>query len=218
METPRRPYCPRCQRPQSSCICRWITRTPTRAEVLILQHPMEVRQAKGSAQLLHLSLPNSRLYVGETFERDLLRESLFEPFPPDRPDCMIRPVLLYPQDASSSAPEWAPDKASNSALLRNRLIVIDGTWRKSLRMLHANPMLQKLPRLTLRDTPASAYRIRKAHRPDQLSTFEATCHALSQMGEPAEDIAALLQAFEGFVRQQQSYMDGKPPQDGGAGI
>lgn len=213
MQAPKRPYCPRCQRPQASCICRWVTRVPIRTEVLILQHPMEMRQAKGSAKLLHLSLPNSRLYVGETFERDLLRESLFEPFPPDRPDCMIRPVLLYPDDATFAAPAWEPEKASASGLLRNRLVVLDGTWRKSLRMLHANPMLQKLPRLALREPPASIYHIRKAHRPDQLSTFEATCQALRQMGEPAEQIDALLTAFAGFVDQQQSYMDGKRSDD-----
>jgi DTW domain-containing protein YfiP len=212
MQIPKRPTCPRCQRPQSTCICRWVTRTPTRTEVLLLQHPMEVREAKGSAQLLHLSLPNSRLYVGETFERDLLRESLFEPFPPERPDCMIRPVLLYPLEANATAPAWEPDKTSTSGLLRNRLIVLDGTWRKSLRMLHANPMLQKLPRLALHDVPPSAYRIRKAHRPDQLSTFEAACHALLQLGEQPQDIAALLKAFEGFVAQQQSYIDRKPPE------
>ena len=213
MQIPKRPTCPRCQRPQSTCICQWITRTPTRTEVLLLQHPMEVREAKGSAQLLHLSLPNSRLYVGETFERDLLRESLFEPFPPELPDCMIRPVLLYPMEANSTAPAWEPDKVSTSGLLRNRLVVLDGTWRKSLRMLHANPVLQKLPRLALHDVPPSAYRIRKAHRPDQLSTFEATCHALLQMGERPQDIAALLNAFDGFVAQQQSYIDRKRPEE-----
>lgn len=188
---------------------------PIRTEVLLLQHPMEVRQAKGSAQLLHLSLPNSRLYVGEKFERDLLRESLFEPFPPDKPDCMIRPVLLYPDDPSSDAPVWQPEKANTSGLLRHRLIVLDGTWRKSLRMLHANSMLQKLPRLALREAPASIYSIRKAHRPDQLSTFEAACQALLQMGEAPEHIDALLKSFAGFVAQQQSYMEGrsegKPP-------
>ena len=80
-------------------------------------------------------------------------------------------------------------------------MVLDGTWRKSLRMLHANPMLQKLPRLALREPPASIYRIRKAHRPDQLSTFEATCQALLQMGEAPESVALLLEAFAGFIRQ-----------------
>ena len=60
---PQRPTCNRCQRPQTSCICRWTTPTAHAAEVLILQHPLEVRDAKNSARLLHLSLPGSRIVV-----------------------------------------------------------------------------------------------------------------------------------------------------------
>ena len=32
---------------------------------------------------------------------------------------------------------------------RLRLIVLDGTWRKSRKMLYRNPLLQQLPRLSL---------------------------------------------------------------------
>jgi DTW domain-containing protein YfiP len=70
-------------------------------------------------------------------------------------------------------------------------------------MLHLNPMLQQLPRLALHNPPASHYAIRKAHRPHQLSTFEATCHALAQLENTREKYQPLLAAFEGFVMQQQ---------------
>jgi DTW domain-containing protein YfiP len=56
-----RPACSTCLRPQSTCICRWIAPTVANVEVLILQHPLEVGNAKGSARLLHLSLPGSVL-------------------------------------------------------------------------------------------------------------------------------------------------------------
>ncbi|EGF31616.1 DTW domain containing protein [Oxalobacteraceae bacterium IMCC9480] len=72
-------------------------------------------------------------------------------------------------------------------------------------MLHLNPQLQQLPRLALREAPASQYHIRKAHRADQLSTLEATCHALLQLGEPADALQRLLLAFDGFVAQQARY-------------
>ena len=39
-------------------------------EVLILQHPLEVHHAKNSAGLLHLSLAQSRILIGEEFEED----------------------------------------------------------------------------------------------------------------------------------------------------
>ena len=85
---------------------------------------------------------------------------------------------------------------------RLRLIVLDGTWRKSRKMLHLNPLLQHLPRLTLHDAPASRYWIRKAHRSDQLSTLEATCIALTQVEGNPERFQPLLNAFDGFIAQQ----------------
>ena len=89
-----------------------------------------------------------------------------------------------------------------------RPIVLDATWRKSRKMLHLNPLLQHLPRLALRDTPASRYLIRKAQRPDQLSTLEATCMALAQIEGDGERFTPLLAAFDGFVAQQLAYRPG----------
>lgn len=86
-----------------------------------------------------------------------------------------------------------------------RLIVLDGTWRKSRKMLYLNPLLQQLPRLQLQGMPASHYLIRKAHRPDQLSTLEATCAALVELEGNAEKFSPLLSAFDGFVAQQLGY-------------
>lgn len=86
-----------------------------------------------------------------------------------------------------------------------RLIVLDGTWRKSRKILYLNPLLQQLPRLSLRDMPASHYRIRRAQAPDQLSTLEATCAALAQLEGDAEKFQPLLAAFDGFVAQQLAY-------------
>lgn len=192
-------------------------------EVVVLQHPLEVNNAKGSARLLHLSLPGSRLLTGETFADEELRTLLTAPLAPVA-GCEAEPgkmeprhsILLYPETTDHTAasvraaPLLGPDLLCNSSQLR--LIVLDGTWRKSRKMLHLNPLLQQLPRLALRDVPASRYLIRKAHRIDQLSTLEATCLALAQLEGNAERFQPLLDAFDGFVAQQGSYRssDGKP--------
>ena len=60
--------CATCLRQQSACICQWITPVAHAVEVLILQHPMEVDNANGSARLPHRSLPHSRLVTGEEFD------------------------------------------------------------------------------------------------------------------------------------------------------
>lgn len=188
---PARLACERCLRPDSTCICHWVTPTLTDTEVLILQQPLEVTQAKASARLLHLSLPRSRMVIGEWFDPPALQALL-------QPDQRVN-VLLYPGDEEEA--QAAPVPADPNQI---RLVVLDGTWRKSRKMLHLNPALRQLPRLALHAPPPSQYLIRKAHRPHQLSTLEATCLALQQLQpEPAGRFAPLLAAFAGFVASQR---------------
>jgi DTW domain-containing protein YfiP len=40
----------------TACLCRWVTPTDNRVPVLVLQHPAEAQETKGSARLLGLSL------------------------------------------------------------------------------------------------------------------------------------------------------------------
>ena len=199
-ETAKRARCPSCLRAETSCICRWITPVAHAVDVLILQHPLEVHNAKGSARLLHLSLPNSRMLTGEQFAPDTLAALLADK----------HTVLLYPDTPGDRSLCIAPPPALDPATLldpaRLQLVVLDATWRKSRKMLYLNPRLQQLPRLPLRDTPASHYLIRKAHAPDQLSTLEATCYALMQLEQDAPRFVPLITAFDGFVAQQLSYV------------
>jgi len=199
-ETAKRARCPSCLRAETSCICRWITPVAHAVDVLILQHPLEVNNAKGSARLLHLSLPNSRMLTGEQFAPDTLAALLADK----------HTVLLYPDTPGDRSLGIAPPPALDPATLldpaRLQLVVLDATWRKSRKMLYLNPRLQQLPRLPLRDTPASHYLIRKAHAPDQLSTLEATCYALMQLEQDAPRFVPLITAFDGFVAQQLSYV------------
>ncbi len=186
-----RPRCAACLRAQSACICAWVTPTVHEADVLILQHPLEVDHAKNSARLLHLSLPRSLMLTGEAFDGGSLDEALNAP---------KYTVLLYPQTPEDEAP--ALDTAQLKDPTRVRLVVLDATWRKSRKMLHLSPLLRQLPRLSLDDAPASNYLIRKAHKPGQLSTLEATCAALAQLEGHPEKYQPLLKAFDGFVAQQ----------------
>ncbi|GGC77445.1 hypothetical protein GCM10011396_25750 [Undibacterium terreum] len=161
-----------------------------------------MNNAKGTARLLHMSLAGSSLHTGEVFNADDLQAWLYA-------DARM-PVLLYPETPDDkslgliSAPPLLPAILENPSQLR--LVVLDGTWRKSRKMLYLNPLLQKLPRLPLQDVPASQYLIRKAHGEHQLSTLEASCYALMQLERDEEKYQPLLQAFRGFVAQQGSYV------------
>jgi DTW domain-containing protein YfiP len=164
-------------------------------ELLILQHPLEVANAKGTARLLHLCLPGSVMATGEAFDAASLDALL----------CADgrNPLLLFPEtpDEKSLGIPPPPHPAGELVPSATRLVVLDGTWRKSRKMLYLNPALQALPRLALRDVPASQYRIRKAHLPDQLSTLEAAALALEQLEGKPGHCAPLFAAFEHFLAQ-----------------
>lgn len=200
----KRLICSHCLRPQQTCICRWRTPIAHAIDVLILQHPLETAHAKGSARLLHLSLPNSRLLIGEVFDEHELKTLLYAQ--------RKQPILLYPNTPDDAEMAQAmPVDVAQVEPENARLVVLDGTWRKSRKVLYANPLLQSLPRLALSDAPASRYVIRKARGAHQLSTLEATCYALMQLENDDAKYAPLLDAFNGFVAQQLSYreMEGK---------
>lgn len=200
----KRLACLQCLRPQTACICQWIVPVEHAVEVLILQHPLETDNAKGSARLLHLSLPHSRMVVGEVFAERELRELLFGPRcrQPGEETRPMHVILLYPDPPAGQADMPQPPRLDEVLLqepAQLRLVVLDGTWRKSRKMLYLNPLLQTLPRLPLRGVPVSQYLIRKAHGPGQLSTLEAACYALMQLERNDEKYARLLNAFNGFV-------------------
>ena len=198
-----RAVCPRCLRPQSACICALAQPVPTDTQVLILQHPQEVHEAKGTARLLHLSLTASQLVVAETFDEAELQRWLHQPWRAG--DAQRQAVLLYPQTPDQPSGIFAPEDQRARAMPL-RLVVIDGTWRKSRKMLYANQLLAQLPRLALTDTGPAAYTIRKAQRAGQLSTMEAATHALQALeGWPthAWQLQALQQSFSGLIAQHQ---------------
>ncbi|WP_312303470.1 tRNA-uridine aminocarboxypropyltransferase [Diaphorobacter nitroreducens] len=200
---PRRPVCHRCQRPAAACICAAVRPVAHQVQVLILMHPLEQHQAKGTARLLHLCLPGSRIVVGETFDHAALVQEINAPWVDGDRQAPRRAVLLYPPTPPNPQHPMLPAPPLSTDWLavpeRLRLVVLDGTWRKSRRMLWANPALQALPRLALQQVPPTRYAVRKAHAPHQLSTLEAAQCALQQLEPANPHIAALGQAMDALM-------------------
>ena len=184
-----RPQCPRCLRPQTHCLCPLIPHLDSRTRVLLLQHPSEVNHALNTARLAALGLSNAELIVGEVFD-DL-------PALLNRPGYQAR--LLFPADDAQPLQAYA---STDQPLL---LVVPDGTWRKARKMLHLNPLLAALPRVTLAEGGASRYRLRKAPGPGALSTVEAIVQALETLEAPTT-FAPLLKPFEALIEGQIAAM------------
>ncbi len=155
-----RSRCVRCLRVR--CLCALLPAVPLahRVELFILQHPLEQHEVKGTARLLSLVLTRCALQVAEVFD------------PPPNAEGRVE-ALLYPSEPAA-APHALPPE-------RLRLYVLDGTWRKSRLLLHRNPWLAALPRVSLAAAVPSTYAVRKAHAAHQLSTLEACAAALQQL-------------------------------------
>ena len=182
-----RAQCSRCLRPQTHCLCALIPQLDSRTRVLLLQHPSEVSHALNTARLADLGLLNAELRVGEVFE-DLA--TLLNP-----PGYQAR--LLFPGEDAQLIDTAEPSDESLPWLL----VVPDGTWRKARKLLHLNPLLAQLPRVTLPEGTVSRYRLRKAPGPGALSTLEAIVQALEILEAPTS-FAPLLRPFEALIEGQ----------------
>jgi len=186
--------CPACQRPLAHCLCALIPHLASQTRVLLLQHPSEVKHALNTARLAALGLCNAELRVGEVFE--------------DLPELLApagyQACLLFPGQGALPLPQLVEQAVSQPLLL----VVPDGTWRKARKLLHCNPLLAALPRVTLPPGLQSRYRLRKAPMPGALSTIEAIVSALEIIEAP-QRFEALLRPFEALIEGQITAM-GEP--------
>ncbi|MFL0795932.1 MAG: DTW domain-containing protein [Cellvibrionaceae bacterium] len=178
-----RAYCLQCLRPQSACYCHLVHSATPKTAVTILQHPLEVKNAKNTARLLHLCLSGSELLDSEHWETIPVKSGR-------------TPVLLYPSSGEEGHPSIDIKTLEGET---TQLIALDGTWRKTRKMLHLSPALQRLPRLTVSFPETSQYRIRKAPNEKSLSTFEAVYQCLQQLEPNWDPEEQLLKSFNGFL-------------------
>ena len=181
--------CERCARPASHCLCALIPSLPSRTRVLVLQHPSEVGHALNTAGLAVLGLRNAELRVGERFAEETWRVPGY------------RACLLFPGEQARALAGMAAEAAGEPLLL----VAPDGTWRKARKLLHLNPALAALPRVSLAEGMASRYRLRKAPGEGALSTIEAIAAALDELEAPRTH-EALLKPFDALIEGQIAAM------------
>ncbi|MEB0075903.1 DTW domain-containing protein [Pseudomonas sp. CCI3.2] len=189
-----RAQCARCLRPETHCLCALIPQLDSRTRVLVIQHPSEVGHALNTARLAVLGLTNAELLVGEVF--DELPRLL------NRPGYRAR--LLFPGEDAQAVVGYQ-NVVTGEADQPLLLVVPDGTWRKARKLLHLNPALATLPRVTLGQTTISRYRLRKAPGPDALSTIEAIAQALEMLEAPMT-FESLLRPFDALIEGQIAAM------------
>ncbi len=158
---------------------------------MILQHPREREKAIGTARMASLCLPNSELHVGYHWnDSAALARALSDP---ERPA-----ALLYPGDG-------AVDVLATPPTTPITLVVIDGTWAQTRKLLRVNPALAALPRVAFTPSAPSDYRIRKEPHAECVSTIEALVYVLGALEGDAERFRPLLDPFRAMVDSQIGY-------------
>lgn len=179
-----RDLCSQCQRPIVACICPFIVKTYNKISVLVLQHPNEVTQSKGTVALLQRSLNDCRVLVGEDFSDNCELNDML---------ATHQPLLLYPGE---QAQVLTLDFDSSVAAFTHNinkpclLIILDGTWKKAYRMFMLSKNLHLLKQVCLPAVIADKgqYLIRKVNKKNALSSLEATCYALALLEQTINKI------------------------------
>ncbi|WP_432464011.1 tRNA-uridine aminocarboxypropyltransferase [Agarivorans sp. QJM3NY_33] len=197
-----RPHCARCLRPQSHCLCPYIQHCRHRHPLMILQHPSEQKQAKGTAHLACLALEQAQLIPGEQPEDFAALRQAVEQQPQQY-------WLIYPSEHSQSLEQQAclaltQQTTLHTPALYPTLIFLDGTWRKAQKLWHLNPWLHTLPQFHFTSPPQGQYKIRKTAIAQGLSTIEAIGYALQQV--EAFNPRPLSAILEALVTQQLKAM------------
>lgn len=195
-----RKYCQRCKKPESACLCCWVTLQHNNVAVLVLQHPDESKKPIGTANLIKLGLSRCHILSELNVSEDKVVKSLSEM----SAKC---PLLIYPKSLSDSLSHYSYDFEKDrftSLPLQNHhdsIILLDGTWRNTRELLHRNPCLRNIPTLSLENAGHSRYRIRQANLSGALATIEAVSLALKVLDDDIQSESLLL-PFEKMIEFQ----------------
>jgi DTW domain-containing protein YfiP len=159
---------------------------------VILQHPSEEKQSKGTVKLLSQSLASCQVLIGEDFSNHPVFLKVLSQY-------KHHIALLYPSDESEEVKN-NDDFSSDNEI--SCIVLLDGTWKKAYRIYMMNKVLQEIPHRILPDNIDSQYHIRKTQKQGALSTLEACCHGLSILESDTEKYAGLLQSFIKFNQMQ----------------
>ncbi len=180
--------CSNCHRPERGCICSFTTEIDNDIHVVVLQHPSEVSQTKGTIALLAKSLRSCQVIIGEDFSNNECFAQVMEQY---------RPVLLYPGERAKTLIDDGVRQLSDTlpnmkkSIEKDKplcLVVLDGTWKKAYRMYMVSSNLQQLIQVCLPDELANSgqYHIRKVAKKNALSSLEASCYALALLEEASD--------------------------------
>jgi len=225
MEQNKRTLCPRCTRPTPrGCICEGIPEERialNRTQVIVLQHPNELRHKNRSLPLLELSLRPTDLHVihlrrlGEQVDKELMAQMN---------DATHPLILMYPGNDSITLQEGIDRVRENyPPHCKINLFVLDATWKYAREMDMANQREKQYPThmiriaLSTKDFPATfsprRFDIRTPPSIDHLSTAESVAWVLTKFENNPNLYDTLMKPLDAMVQKWSSFSDTRSAKD-----
>lgn len=183
--------CPKCAISFDRCFCHLLSNINSEVRVSMVMHHAERFLASNTAFLVQRVLANSTIHIRGVPEKK------FNPVDVLISNCDH--LYLFPYDDAISLDDYIKQRRTKIIQKPMQLIVPDGSWRQARKIRNRedwgeNLVNVKLP--TLERT--SRYLLRKQHRHDGLSTFEAISEAL-QILDPNFDYPKMNEQLEIMV-------------------
>ncbi|MEA1914632.1 MAG: tRNA-uridine aminocarboxypropyltransferase [Campylobacterota bacterium] len=193
-----RQKCYVCFRPKSSCMCTYVQKIDTQTQFIILMHPKEFQKTKnGTGRLTHLSLANSKLFIGIDFSQHQQINAIID-------DTNNNCYVLFPHKNSLKL----NTQRMHVGKKNNVIFIIDSTWPCANTMLAVNPKIDNLQKVSFKHSKISNFQIKTQPNEHCLSTIESTLCVLELLNtHGCENIAKeflenFLQPFEKMVQYQ----------------
>jgi len=190
--------CSLCHRPKLACICQFASPVDNDILVVVLLHPKEVKQSKGTLPLLAHSLSNIVIIEGEDFSHNEQLNDILAQY-------NQQAALLYPSETAGVLLKSVSSTAIANHNDYNCLILLDATWKKAYRMYMLSKNLQLINHIALPENLVGRYEIRKTNKKNALSTLEACCYALEILESSPNKYQGLLEKFVEFNQFQLSF-------------
>ena len=196
-----RTVCYTCYRPQTSCMCSYITQINTNTRFIILMHPKEFKKTKnGTGHFTNLSLKNCIIHVGIDFSKhSAINKIINDP----KNVCYV----LYPSDISINLNEEYIGEEEKDTVI----FLIDATWPCSKSILASSPNIDSLKKVSFTHTKVSHFTFKEQPKAYCLSTMESTLCVLELLNKQHlenidnKSLKNFLMPFDQMVKYQLSY-------------
>lgn len=158
--------CQGCEIRKPLCFCEHIPKIELQTRLIVIMHTAERVLTTNTARLAAKALTNSEIRIRGLIEQPVDAEGLR--------DRGWQSLLLYPSEQAAELNDEFAARLDRPVTL----IVPDGSWRQTRRMIVRENALHGIPHVKLPAGRSSEYRLRHQPHGDALCTFEAIARAV----------------------------------------